>query len=89
MIKSNIKSLFIVAYIYRPQSATSVDQSKRQKVTIWPEWSDADINAEKWVFLHLFQVVKFSCPFQSFILIFPSCHILRKDSLFCDLIVPG
>ena len=22
---------------------------KKRLVTIWPEWSDADINAEKWV----------------------------------------
>lgn len=29
-------------------SAGGVD-SKRQKITIWPEWSETDINAEKWV----------------------------------------
>ena len=29
--------------------AQSATDSKRPRLVIWPEWSDADVNAEKWV----------------------------------------
>ncbi|KAK7107724.1 hypothetical protein V1264_015593 [Littorina saxatilis] len=33
-------------------TAITGGQDKRQKVTIWPEWNDADVNAEKWDAAH-------------------------------------
>ena len=30
----------------------SQDSNKRHRLVIWPEWSDNDVNAEKWVSLH-------------------------------------
>ena len=29
--------------------AQSATDPKRPRLVIWPEWSDADVNAEKWV----------------------------------------
>lgn len=48
---------FLFNYLSRANSAgpsAGIQEQKRPKITIWPEWSDADVNAEKWVrSLHL------------------------------------
>ena len=40
-------------FLYRAASiAASVigsQEGRKQKLVIWPEWNDADVNAEKWV----------------------------------------
>ena len=30
-------------------SVIGSQEGRKQKIVIWPEWSDADVNAEKWV----------------------------------------
>ena len=41
--------LGIILFFRAASIAASVGgDSKRRGVVIWPEWSDADINAEKW-----------------------------------------
>ncbi|XP_025099309.1 androglobin-like isoform X4 [Pomacea canaliculata] len=32
--------------------SAGIQEQKRPKITIWPEWSDADVNAEKWDAAH-------------------------------------
>ncbi|KAK0044583.1 androglobin-like isoform X18, partial [Biomphalaria pfeifferi] len=27
---------------------TNVVDAKKSKIVVWPEWNDADVNAEKW-----------------------------------------
>ena len=34
-------------------AASAGGLDKRQKITIWPEWNDTDVNAEKWVMLYV------------------------------------
>lgn len=43
---------FPISFVRAASIAASVvgsQEGKKQKLLIWPEWSDADINAEKWV----------------------------------------
>ena len=53
--------------IYRAASiAASLGDNRRRLVTIWPEWSDADINGEKWVCITAYNFsnsIKTSCCF--------------------------
>ena len=46
---------------FRAASIAASLGDKKRSVSIWPEWSDADINAEKWVsFLYLESKVEYS-----------------------------
>ncbi len=51
IVDNLLESYFCFACFRAASIAASAggSDSKRQKLTIWPEWNDTDVNGEKWV----------------------------------------
>ena len=49
--KKDLKSSYYINQRFKKLRATSIVaaiEPKKQKLPLWPEWNEADLNAEKW-----------------------------------------